>query len=106
MKENLANRLILYIDHHTDHMRTATIRGHITSTVKHSSLEGWRLLVAVPDSPDVAPQVVLDNLGAGIGQSVIISSDGSEARKMVGDETSPARWNVLGIIDPERTLAL
>ena len=87
-------------------MRTATIRGHVTSTIKHKSLHGWRLLIAVPDSPDLAPQVVIDNLGAGIGQRVIISSDGSEARKMVGDEFSPARWSVLGIIDPERTLAL
>ena len=87
-------------------MRTATIRGHITSTVKHKSLEGWRLLIAVPDSPDLSPQVVIDNLGAGIGQRVLISSDGSESRKMVRDERSPARWNVLGIIDPERTLAL
>jgi ethanolamine utilization protein EutN len=87
-------------------MRTATIRGHVTSTIKHKSLDGWRLLVAVPDSPDLSPQIVIDNLGAGIGQRVIISSDGNESRKMVGDERSPARWNVLGIIDPERTLAL
>ena len=87
-------------------MRTATIRGHITATIKHPSLTGWRLLLAVPDSPDLAPQVVIDNLGAGIGQRVLISSDGSESRKMVGDERSPARWNVLGIIDPERSRVL
>ena len=87
-------------------MRLATIKGHVTSTVKHRSLEGWRMLIALPDSPDVAPQLVLDSLGAGIGQKVLISSDGSEARKMVGDERSPARWTVLGIIDPERSLAL
>ena len=87
-------------------MRIATIQGHVTSTIKHKSFEGWRLLIAVPDSPDVAPQVVLDTLGAGIGQKVIISSDGCEARKIVGDEHSPARWSVLGIIDPEGTLAL
>ncbi|MEI6034399.1 MAG: EutN/CcmL family microcompartment protein [Verrucomicrobiae bacterium] len=86
-------------------MRTATIRGHATSTTKHSSLSGWRLLIAVPDSPDLAPQLVLDNLGAAIGQKVLISSDGSEARKMVGDDLSPARWAVLGIIDPEGSLA-
>ena len=87
-------------------MRIATIKGRITSTIKHKSFEGRGLLIAVPDSPDVAPQVVLDTLGAGIGQKVIISSDGSEARKIVGDEHSPARWSVLGIIDPERTLSL
>ena len=87
-------------------MRLATIKGHVTSTMKHKSLNGWRLLIAIPDSPDLAPQIVLDSLGAGIGQKVLISSDGSEARKMVGDPRSPARWTVLGIIDPERTLAL
>ena len=87
-------------------MRLATIKGHVTATMKHKSLEGWRLLIAIPDSPDLAPQIVLDNLGAGIGQRVMISSDGSEARKMVGDQRSPARWSVMGIIDPERSLAL
>lgn len=87
-------------------MRLATIRGYVTATVKHRSFEGWRLLIAEPDGSDVPPQVVLDNLGAAVGQRVMISSDGSEARKMVGDNLSPARWTVLGVIDPERTLAL
>lgn len=87
-------------------MRLATIHGYATSTVKHRSLEGWRLLVAIPESPDLAPQIVLDSLGAAIGQRVLISSDGSEARKIVKDERSPARWTVMGIIDPERDLAI
>ena len=47
-------------------MRTATIKGHVTSTIKHPSFKGRGLLSAVPDSPDVAPQVVIDTLGAGI----------------------------------------
>jgi microcompartment protein CcmK/EutM len=87
-------------------MRLATIHGYVTSTVKHHSFDGWRLLIAVPESPDLAPQIVLDSLGAGIGQRVLISSDGSEARKIVKDERSPARWTVMGIIDPERDLAI
>lgn len=87
-------------------MRTATIQGHITATVKHPSLQGSRLLIAVPESDDVAPQVVLDPLGAAIGQRVIISSDGAEARKIVKDELSPARWSITGIIDPEGALAV
>ena len=86
-------------------MRIATIRGHVTSTVKHRSFCGQRLLIAVPESADVAPQIVLDSLGAGIGQRVLISSDGSEARRMVGDELSPARWTVCGIIDPMGSVA-
>jgi microcompartment protein CcmK/EutM len=91
-------------------MRTARIRGHVTATVKHASMEGWRLLIAQPvnmdDTPDGPPQVVIDPLGAGMHQKVLISSDGSEARKLLGDERSPARWSVIGIVDPERELAL
>ena len=86
-------------------MRIATIKGRVTSTIKHKSLKGMGLLIAVPDSADAAPQVVLDTLGAGAGERVIISSDGSEARKITGDESSPARWSVLGIIDPKETAA-
>jgi len=87
-------------------MRTAVIAGHVTATVKHPSFHGHRLLVAVPETEEDAPQVVLDNLGAAIGQRVLISSDGAEAREMVKDPLSPARWNVTGIIDPEGALAL
>ena len=86
-------------------MRIATITGHATSTIKHPSLTGHRLLIAESVEGD-APQIVLDNLGAAIGQRVIITSDGSEAREMVGDELSPARWSVMGIIDPEGSLRL
>lgn len=62
--------------------------------------------VNADETPDGPPQIVIDSFGAGIHQKVLISSDGSEARKLVGDPLSPARWNVLGIIDPERELAL
>jgi len=85
-------------------MRTARITGYVTATIKHASLEGWRLLVA--EAEGLAPQVVIDPLGAAIGQEVLISSDGSEARSIVGDKLSPARWTILGIIDPERDLAI
>lgn len=87
-------------------MRIATIRGYALSATRHKSLDGQRLLLAVPVDADLAPQIVLDNLGAAIGQRVLISSDGSEARKLVGDELSPGRWTVCGIIDPERSLAV
>ena len=86
-------------------MRTAIIQGYATSTVKHKSFDGQRLLIAVPESPDVAPQLVIDTLGAAIGQRVLITSDGSEARLMLHDPSSPARWAVCGIIDPKSTSA-
>lgn len=84
-------------------MRTAIIHGFVTSTVKHKSFAGQGLLIAVPESPDVPPQIVVDSFGSGLGARVIISSDGSEARQIVHDPSSPARWAVCGIIDPKST---
>jgi microcompartment protein CcmK/EutM len=46
-----------------------------------------------------APQVAIDAHGAGMHQRVVISSDGSAARQMVGDEKSPVRWMIVGIVD-------
>ncbi len=49
--------------------------------------------------PQGAPQVAIDSQGAGMHQRVIISSDGAAARNAVGDQKSPARWMVIGIVD-------
>lgn len=84
-------------------MQLGIVTGHAVSTVKHASLEGWRLLVVQPLTPDAKPDgeplLVLDNLGAGTGTEVIICNDGAEARKLVGHKNSPARWFVLGLRD-------
>lgn len=87
-------------------MRFATITGYATSTVKHPSLNGWRLLFAQPRNQDGSidgpPQIVIDCLGAGIHQDVLITSDGSEARAMTDDPLCPARWSTIGIVDPQQ----
>lgn len=79
-------------------MRTAIIHGYATATVKHPSFEGWRLLIAVPEENGGAPQIVVDPLGAALGQRVLISSDGGEARLLVGDPKSPVRWTVCALL--------
>ena len=84
-------------------MYLARVEGNVVATRKHPSLSGWRLVICQPISgagePEGAPQVAIDALGAGMHQRVIISSDGSAARKAVGDEKSPARWMVVGVVD-------
>lgn len=86
-------------------MRIARIRGYVTSTVKHDSFTGCRLLIAQPvsidDVPEGDPQVVIDELGAAIHQKVLICSDGSYARGYLEDSKSPARYWVMAIIDPK-----
>ena len=84
-------------------MQLATIVGHATATVKHAGLTGWKLLVAQPltldGKPDGEPQLVIDSLGAGLSDRVVICNDGAGARKLTGQTNSPVRWFVLGICD-------
>jgi len=84
-------------------MLLARVEGNLTSTRKHSSLEGWRLIICQPidgsGAPEGVPQVAIDAHGAGMHQRVIISSDGQAARKAVGNEKSPVRWMIIGIVD-------
>lgn len=84
-------------------MLLARVEGNVVATRKHPSFEGWRLVICQPiaqdGTPEGAPQVAIDAHGAGMHQRVVISSDGSEARKAVKDSRSPARWLIVGIVD-------
>lgn len=85
-------------------MQPASVVGTATSTVKHRSMEGWRLLVVQPylvdgKTPDGDPQLAIDNLGARLGDNVLITSDGKHTRELLGAENTPVRWSVLGICD-------
>ncbi|HEX3726016.1 MAG TPA: EutN/CcmL family microcompartment protein [Pirellulales bacterium] len=85
-------------------MQLGLVLGTATSTVKHPSLEGRKILVVQcygPDraTPDGEPLLAVDSLGAGVGQQVIVSSDGKATRALLGSETTPVRWCVLGIQD-------
>ena len=84
-------------------MLLARVEGNVVATRKHASFEGRRLVICQPingvGEPEGVPQVAIDPHGAGLHQRVVISSDGLAARKMVGDDMSPARWVIIGIVD-------
>jgi ethanolamine utilization protein EutN len=84
-------------------MQQGRVVGTAVSTTKHPSMKGWKLLVVQPlgihGQADGDPALVIDSIGAGVGDTVLISSDGRGARLLVGDQTSPIRWFVLGIRD-------
>ena len=84
-------------------MLLGLVEGRAISTVKHRSMHGWKLLVVQPldmaGGPDGDPVLAIDMLGAGRGMRVVISNDGRGTREMVGDNNSPVRWAVIGIVD-------
>jgi len=85
-------------------MLLARAVGTATSTVKHASMEGSKLLVVQPlaadgTSPDGDPQLAVDRLGVGRGDLIVITSDGLTIRELLGCDNTPVRWSVIGIVD-------
>jgi ethanolamine utilization protein EutN len=83
-------------------MFLARIDGHVVSTVKHETLAGCRFLIGQRLEADGRtsgePIVILDWMGAGVGTTVIVSTDGDIPRERFGN-TTPGRMTVAGIVD-------
>lgn len=84
-------------------MVLARVEGNLTSTRKHPSLHGWRMLICQPlnaaGEAEGVPTVAIDLHGAALHQHVIVSTDGAAARVAVKDPKSPVRNMIIGIID-------
>ena len=85
-------------------MQLARVVGTATSTIKHPTMNGWKLLIvqmlqADGRSPDGDPVISIDSLGAAVGQTVIITSDGKGTRELLKSNNTPVRWAVMGIPD-------
>jgi len=85
-------------------MYLGRVVGSATSTIKHPSMAGCKLLLVMALQADGRtiegdPILVIDTLGAGRGEMVMITSDGIGARELLGNKNSPVRWSVLGIRD-------
>ncbi len=85
-------------------MQQALVIGRATATIQDASLRGHKLLLVQPQladrrRPDGPPLLVVDRLGAGIGQTVIITSDGRGARELLETTKTPVRWTTVGIED-------
>ncbi len=85
-------------------MLAGRVIGTATATVRHPSMQGWKLLVVQPlaadgRTPDGDPILAVDSLGAGTGATVIISSDGRGTRELLQSDNTPVRWSIIGIRD-------
>ena len=80
-------------------MNLARVIGTTTATVKHTALNGWRMLIVQPlladGGSDGSPLVAVDSLGSRVGDNVIITSDGKAVREAMGTDNTPVRWMVV-----------
>ncbi len=83
-------------------MQLGRVMGTATSTVKHPTFQGERLLVVQLQTgdgrPDGEPILAFDRLGARRGDQVICTNDGRAMQELLG-VTTPGRWSVLALPD-------
>ena len=84
-------------------MQPAKVIGSITATVKHSSMQGAKMLLVQPQlvegQADGDPIIAVDGVGAGMGETVLITSEGRHRRKILQTDATPVRWTIIGIVD-------
>ena len=85
-------------------MVTAKLFDNIWSTRKADTLNGCKLMLAEIIGGTRAGErlVVVDMIGAGIGDRVLVTT-GSSARRMMENDDSPVDAAVTGIIDEDCT---
>lgn len=83
-------------------MITAKLIDNVWATRKAESLNGFKFMLAevIGGSNEGHRLIVVDTIGAGIGDRVIVST-GSSARRMLGDDDIPVDAVVVGIIDED-----
>ncbi|ARC86407.1 ethanolamine utilization EutN/carboxysome family protein [Clostridium argentinense CDC 2741] len=81
-------------------MIAARLVDNIWATRKAESLSGLKFMLAeeIGGINDGRRFIVVDIIGAGIGDKVVVST-GSSARRMLGDDNIPVDAVVIGIID-------
>ena len=76
--------------------------GHVWATKKEERLNGMKLMVVQEDSPDKKRRdifVAADTVGAGIGETVLLTT-GSSARLALSHPNVPTDAVIVGIVDP------
>lgn len=83
-------------------MQLAQVRGSVVSTQKDPNLQGVKLLLLqlIDEEGQLIPkyEVAADNVGAGIGEWVLVTI-GSAARQVIRSDERPVDAAVIAIVD-------
>ena len=85
-------------------MRLARVVGSVVASWKDRTLVGAKLLLTQPVDRDGRPmgevQLVVDSVGAGVGELVLIVLEGRAAGTALGRRAAPVDAAIVGIVDP------
>jgi ethanolamine utilization protein EutN len=84
-------------------MRLCRVRGTVVATIKHPTYQGHKLLLCQPvdwaDRPKGPQVVAVDRVQAGVGDLVLVLTEGNGVRQLLGKDAGPIRSLVVGIVD-------
>ena len=84
-------------------MFLADVVGTVVSPVQAPILDGRKLLVLRPVTPEGAPtartRVAIDHIGAGEGDRVLVIDEGNSGRQLMGVKDAPVKTFVVGFVD-------
>jgi microcompartment protein CcmK/EutM len=79
------------------------VTGTVVSTVKHPEYVGHKLLIVQPVDCDGAPKgesfLAVDDVQAGVGDTVLAIREGNGARQIFKKTDFPIRAVIVGIVD-------
>jgi microcompartment protein CcmK/EutM len=90
-------------------MQLAKVIGNLVSTHKNETLRGKKLLFVQPIDEKLVPfgneLLAVDGVGAGIGDIVVVISEGNSARQVTNADNkyAPIELAIAGIVDSIKT---
>ena len=81
------------------------VTGTVVSTVQHDFYQGRKQLIVRAILPDGSYDgetyvIAVDQVGAGVGQTVLVKDEGNSARQLLEvDRSAPVRSVIIGIVD-------
>ena len=84
-------------------MKLARVIGHIVCTIKHPAYEGHRLMLCElldsSGSPTGKQEIAVDRVQSGVGDLVLVMSEGNGVRQLLGTDAGPIRDLIVGVVD-------
>ena len=84
-------------------MKLARVIGTVVCTIQHPSYEGQRLMLCEyldqHGMPFSKQEIAVDRVQAGIGDVVLIMSEGNGVRQLMGKDTGPVRDLIVAVVD-------
>lgn len=84
-------------------MKLCRVIGNLVASRHHPTYDGRTIMLVRPERPDGEPAasafVAVDRVQAGPGDRVLVLTEGTGVRQLLGEDTGPIRSIIVGIVD-------